>query len=330
MSALPLLPRFSKILLVGSGLACLPYTVALVAALSVPEIFLPGEQLQLPAEKSTADGGIFLNAQRLEEDAREVRLKSYRQALSRFSRLGGTSDVIKLLAAVLSYAEAPDPQVFCDENFLRAKAMREVHLLRGQLSHLLRADLAYRQHLSQNQGVLPPPSHKQVKYLQQVAASGFVDQVAIRADMAPIPLEQARKPKRAVDVPYLTLFPSVLQHGQDKAVYIHPSSVLGQGPARDAPQYIIYSSLKQSANSSKIRMLPLTPVVQSQLAGLTKGTSLQLNGKPIKEVVVDGPDGVRRERLLIPFLRGSAGGQEWPLPVLQSTQKKVNGSWVDI
>lgn len=329
MSDLPLVPRFSKMLLTGHAHGCLPYTLALVAALSVPDLFLPENYLDTSGEEPSNDDMIFDNALRLEEDAREARMKAYHRVQTEFSQLGGKSDVMKLLAAVLDHAEAHDSESFCAKNFLRAKAMRETQLLRRQLSHLLSADPVYSSMISSNRGALRRPSEKQIKYLKQIAASGFVDQVAIRADLAPQPPQRLRKSKRAINVPYLPLFPSTHHSEEDQAVYIHSSSVLARSSAAALPEYIIYSSLQRSANSAKIRMHPLTPVSSKQLAALTRGTPLQSYGKPIKEVQTDTPDGLRRECWVIPTLRGNAGSQGWPLPAQRIFEKKVNGAWIE-
>lgn len=329
MSALPLMPRFSKMLLTGHGHACLPYTVALVAALSVPSLLLPENHLETSTEQRLNDEGFFGNYERLEEDAREARVKAYNQSQSTLSKLGGKSDVIKLLAAVVAHTQSSNPEAFCEKMFLRTKAMREIRLLRSQLSHLLRADPLYHSMLPPGEDALSTPSDKQIKYLKQVAASGFVDQVAIRADMAPQPPEQFRKPKRAIDVPFLSLFRTSFHRDEDRAIYIHPSSVLSRLSATDMPEYIIYSSLQKSGNSSKVRMHPLTPVSAKQLDILTRGTPLQSYGKPIKEVIRDTPEGIRRECWVVPSLRGNAGSQGWPLPARAIVQRKVNGVWVD-
>ncbi len=324
MSALPLLPRFSKILLTGHGYGCLPYTAALVAALSVPDLFVE-ESIALSALSTSA---VHVSSQ-VENTENEVRTRAYRQAQARFAQLGGDSDALKMLAAVLAHAATSDHDAFCAENFLRPKAMREAQLLRRQLSHLLRADPTYSSMLPSTEDALPSPSSKQVKYLKQVVASGFIDQVAIRADMAPLPPDQPRKPKRAAAVPYLPLFPSSLHYEDEKAVYIHPSSQLARLSAGNVPEYIIYWKLQRSANSSKVRMHPLTPVSALQLAGLTQGTPLQDNGKPIKDVVTNDADGMKRVCWVVPTLRGTTGSQGWPLPARKAVQVKENGIWVD-
>jgi ATP-dependent RNA helicase DHX37/DHR1 len=97
-------------------------------------------------------------------------------------------------------------------------------------------------------------------------AAGFIDHVAIRADLAPIPPSTLRKnPRSATDVPYLPLFPvsststshslSFQQEGstrkdQQGVVYIHPSSILSQLSPSSMPSYIIYSHISLSSPST--------------------------------------------------------------------------------
>jgi ATP-dependent RNA helicase DHX37/DHR1 len=359
MAAFPLLPRFSKILLSGHAHGCLPYTIALVAALSVPDIFLPEDQFFSSSSPPSVEaagtttavsggGGGDMAAHASETDTHEARCKAYKHAHHRLSQLGGDSDALKLLAAVLGDAAAHDSRVFCAEFCLRHKAVREAQLLRQQLAQLLRADPVYASMLppsssssssSSSLSPLPAPSKKQVKYLKLIVASGFVDQVAIRADLAPVPPEQHRKPKSAAAVPYLPLMCDEVGRGGDdgdddddaRAVYIHPASVLAHRcTAQSVPPYIVYASMQRSANkSAKVRLHPLTPVSALQLAALTRGTPLQSVGKPLKEVTVDGADGLRRVCWIIPTLRSSAGTQGWPLPARKIVQRRVNGVWIE-
>jgi ATP-dependent RNA helicase DHX37/DHR1 len=351
MATFPLLPRFSKILLSGHAHGCLPYTIALVAALSVPDIFLPEDQFSSSSSSSSleaagaaaiASGGDDTAAHANDKDTQEARSKAYKHAHHRLSQLGGDSDALKLLAAVLGDAAAHDSRAFCAEFCLRHKAVREAQLLRQQLAQLLRADPIYASMLppsSSSSSSLAAPSKKQVQYLKLVVASGFVDQVAIRADLAPVPPEQHRKPKSAAAVPYLPLMCDDVGRGGDggggdddgKAVYIHPASVLAHRcTAQSAPPYIVYASMQRSANrAAKVRLHPLTPVSALQLAALTRGTPLQSAGKPLKEVTVDGAGGLRRVCWVIPTLRGSAGTQGWPLPARKIVQRRVNGVWIE-
>lgn len=61
--------------------------------------------------------------------------------MQQFMSLGnGTSDMFKLLAAVGAYEYDPTSQ-FCQNNFLRAKAMQEIQQLRGQISKIAKLDM---------------------------------------------------------------------------------------------------------------------------------------------------------------------------------------------
>ena len=325
MAVFPLMPRFSKILLNDDSHHCLPHTIVMVAALSIPDIFVPVESLAnaLPVEIPFCEKGTFL------DKTNDAGRRHYFKAQSRFSQQAANSDALKLLAAVLAHEASVDPATLCAETFLRPKAIREVHMVRRQLTNILRADPLYANMLRPTDGPLPFPSAKQVKYLKEVVAAGFIDQVAIRADLAPIPPDQPRKPKRAAAVPYLPLFPPTAHHADEKTVYIHPSSVLSRSPLEQLPPYIVYWKLQRSANSSIVRMHPLTPISSAQLAALTFGTPLQEMGKPIKEVTMSDKDGLKRVRWVVPMLRGSAGTQGWPLPARKVVQRKTHGTWID-
>jgi ATP-dependent RNA helicase DHX37/DHR1 len=174
-----------------------------------------------------------------------------------------------------------------------------------------------------------------------MVAAGFIDHIAIRADMSPNPPDVRRKPTRAIDVPYFTLFPSHLQGGEaEKAVYMHPSSPLAHISPQECPEYIVYSYLQKPAPSPatpnkipRTRMHSLTDITGGQLAALAKGTPLISYGKPIKEVMPKTKsEGLANERecWVIPYLRvEGSGGIGWPLPARKVTQKKIPGrGWV--
>ncbi|KAH0543373.1 hypothetical protein FGG08_002329 [Glutinoglossum americanum] len=366
MSVFPLSPRFAKILIIGHQHGCLPYIITIVAALSVGDVFIPEHQLDLglgPKESEAGDGKpVFDNAERLEEDRRKARRKGYFKAHNLFSRLDNTCDVLKLLSAICAYEHETDQVSFCETNFLRLKVLRETNKLRRQITDIVRSNCPGV--TSPFEPKLGPPSAlqrvstlttipmPQVKVIKQIIAAGFVDQVAIRADLAPNPppLLIARKSTRTIDTPYLTLFPSAphIEHhpggsdgdgqGTDPAVYIHPSSVLATVSPHLLPSYIIYSHIQRSAAAtSRIRMKPLTPVTGVQLAALGHGTPLITYGKPIKEIMpkdVGGRKGEeKRECWVIPTLGGAIGKASlgWPLPAKKVTQRRVKGiggAWV--
>ncbi|KAJ5437357.1 hypothetical protein N7445_005901 [Penicillium cf. griseofulvum] len=316
---------------------------ALLAALAVGDLFVPENQLDpnqpLPttAKKQIADDSdsdsdrrkVYTNADRLEDDERAQRMKEYTRAQRLFSKHDDTSDALKSLSAMCAYAYASDGDAFSEKMFLRAKAFKEATQLRRQLTDIVR---------SNNPGLvpayearLPEPSPKQLKALKQIVTAGFIDHVAIRADLAPVPPENPRTPRRAIDVPYLTLFRSRDGKGQDleeRAVYVHPSSLLAKLSPKEMPKFITYSHLQQSSASlvsdqvPKIRMFPLVAPSALQLSAIAHDTPLIKYGKPIGKA--DAIEGVppRRSCWVIPELVGDAGSVGWPMPAKKVVQKK--------
>ncbi|GJN85775.1 DEAH-box RNA helicase [Purpureocillium lilacinum] len=340
MSLFPLSPRFARILLVGHLHDCLQYTVAMVAGLSVPEIFLPENQA-IPALATKDDAEIRTNADVIAESRQAEARKKFNEVHKTFCFLDDRSDAIKLLQVVGEFAHDPTEK-WCESHFVRFKVLKETQQLRKQITELLRTNIPAFANLKY-QDKLDAPTPKQVSALKQIVARGFVDQVALRADMAPNPPEHYRKPRRAIDVPYIPLVPlsSGPSSENDGLVYIHPTSPLAHLSPQECPEYIVYSQLQRATPSGldpekkpKTRMLALTDVTGSHLSGLAKGTPLISYGKPIKEVKTTTPGSasgeMTRECWVVPYLRAEGtGGQGWPLPAKKVTQKKVPGKgWV--
>ncbi|GAW19015.1 hypothetical protein ANO14919_084990 [Xylariales sp. No.14919] len=341
MSKLPLPPRFARILLVGHLHDCLPYTIALVAGLSVAEVFIPESQA-IPSEENN-EQEFRTNEDLAAENERAQARRKYNEVHRNFRSLDDASDAIKLLQVVGEFAHSPS-ESWCTSRFVRFKALQETQKLRKQITTLLQKDIPAFANLA-FQERLDRPSAKQVTALKQMVAAGFIDQIAIRGDLAPVPPEMYRKPRRAIDVPYLPLQPLQTSSRStagddglvDKAVFIHPSSNLAHYSPQELPEYVIYSGLQRSSASGpldgakkpKTRMLALTDITGAQLAALAKGTPLITYGKPIKEVQT-AAGASTRECWVVPYLRAEGvGGQGWPLPVRKVTQKKVLGKgWV--
>ncbi|RDW83894.1 ATP-dependent RNA helicase ECM16 [Aspergillus mulundensis] len=342
LSTYPLSPRFGKMVYVGHQHGCMPYVIALVSALAVGDLFVPENQIDsVPGkEDNDRDRGIYKNSDRLEDTAREKRHKDYARAHRLFSKHDDNSDALKYLSAICAYGYAPTTGAddFCDKMFLRAKALKEATQLRRQLTDIVRTNNPGL--LEAYQARLPEPSEKQVKALKQIVTAGFIDNVAIRADLAPIPPEMARTPKRAIDVPYLTLFrsrdaPVSTNNINEKAVFVHPTSVLAKLSPKEMPQYIIYSHLQQSVPSvvagdvPKIRMYPLVTPSGLQLSALAHGTPLIEYGKPIGKIESLGGAPERRACFVIPSLIGEIGTTGWPLPAKKVIQRKdAKEGWV--
>ncbi|KAL3495588.1 P-loop containing nucleoside triphosphate hydrolase protein [Aspergillus germanicus] len=331
LSTYPLSPRFGKMIYVGHQHGCMPYVIALVAALAVGDLFIPENQIDPVPGKEPTDGGVYKNSDRLEDTAREKRHKDYARAHRLFAKHDATSDALKYLSSICAYgyASTSDPDSFCDKMFLRAKALKEATQLRRQLTDIVRTNNPGL--VESYQARLPEPTEKQVKALKQIVTAGFIDNVAIRADLAPTPPEMQRTPKRAIDVPYFTLFRSrdgPAKELNERAVFVHPSSVIAKLSPKEMPQYIIYSHLQQAAPSvvagdvPKIRMYPLVTPSGLQLSALAQGTPLIEYGKPIGKI--EQLEGVpeRRACYVIPSLVGEVGSTGWPLPAKKVVQRK--------
>ena len=63
-----------------------------------------------------------------------------------------------------------------------------------------------------------PPSGGQALLLRQLVASGYIDNLAQRADLSPTPPSSRRSPSSASQVPYVTLFSSKRQELSKSAV----------------------------------------------------------------------------------------------------------------
>ena len=334
LSNYPLSPRFSKMLTIGHQHDCMPYTITLVAALASLELFIPENQLKL---SPSTQPDFYTTEDRLAEDARIQLRKEYNHAHQLLSRQSSTSDALKGLTALCAYAYAPSKEDFCREMFLSPKALSEASNLCSQLMNVVRnnntALLA--------DGIspkLPSPSKTQVAALQQFTAAAFIDQIAILASASPSPPDLPRKPSRAIDVPYLPLFPINTKRRADTdiidiAVFIHPSSVLAHIATKDLPAYVIYSHLQrgttatiEGAKKPRTRMHALTAVTAKQVTGLAKATPLLEYGKPIGKI--EEADSKTRTCWVVPSLVGEKGSMGWPLPAQKVVQKKDGrGEW---
>ncbi|KAL8400604.1 hypothetical protein RB594_000853 [Gaeumannomyces avenae] len=336
MSIFPLSPRFSRILLVGHQHDCLPYTIALVASLSAAEIFIPESQA-IPALAAQEEGAVRTNEDVQAENRQANVRRAFNAVHKNFCSLDDKSDAIKMLQVVGEFAHEPTEQ-WCESHFVRFKVLKEAQKLRQQIVQLLKTNIPAFANIT-FQDKLDAPSAKQVKALKQMVAAGFIDRVAIRVDKAPNPPELWRKPRRAIDVPYIPLLPLAIGgkavSDEEKLVYIHPESPLAHLSRDECPDYIVYSYLQKAASSpgdeesgkkAKTRMHSLTDISGGVLAALAKGTPLVSYGKPVK-VISD--DGKSRECWVVPYLRAEGtGGMGWPLPMQKVKQRKMAGSWV--
>ena len=322
LATYPVSPRFAKTLLVGHQAKCIYVTIAIVAALVVQDLFVPESQPQ---------------------SAEPAQVQNARNPRRNFNLVDSSADMFTFLCAFSSYSwlvGKGGEEDFCIKMGLRAKALQEAYALWRQLLGVVSRNRPGL--LDPSTLAVPVSDKKQIKALKQIVAAGFIDQVAIRADLAPNPPEVLRTPKRAIDVPYFTLFPSNEGNAttlEEKAVFIHPSSILTQGQdVATLPQYLVYSRLQRSATSTilgakapRVRMHPLTPLTGKQILALARGSPLLEYGKPIgKPEIIKGQDGVHDKRLcwMAASLVGEKGSVGWPLPAQRVQQKlSKSGHW---
>ncbi|RMZ78654.1 hypothetical protein DV738_g3727, partial [Chaetothyriales sp. CBS 135597] len=319
----PLGPRLAKCMAtaVGTGKGELVSDcIRGVAGLAVGEVFV---------SEAGALEGAAEDEEQQQTDERDSLKQAYGRARAMFARQDKTSDAMKIVTAVSMYdAAAADRSSFCQDYFLRPKAMAEVSELEHQLTRIVKFDWP-----QLAAAALASNSAKECQQINAIFASGYIDQVAIRADLSPNPPEMPAKPKRPIDVPYLPLVPlpttAASANLVDKAVFLHPSSVLTRLPVRDLPKFVVYTHLQKSQARTvggetvpKTRMFPLAPVDAATLVQLARDTPLLEFGKPVSGGKIEELKGVpkRRECVVAVELRAGKSGFGWPLGAVRVRQ----------
>ncbi|RUS33841.1 hypothetical protein BC938DRAFT_483570 [Jimgerdemannia flammicorona] len=244
MAMFPLSPRFSKMLLIGQQHDCLPYVIAIVSALSVGDPFIKDYHLDDARPGDSDDGGSdnedvarrevkeIRREEVAEKERRKLARRMYYKVQTKHAGLDPTSDILKLLNVVGAYEFAGATEKFCEDNFLRPKAMDEIHKLRGQLTNLITTNLPGVDVLVDPR--MCPPTPIQLRALRQILAAGFIDSVALRADLASAGAAgKGRKFKSTRGVPYRVMW-------SDEDAYIHPGSVLYHD---SPPEMVVYQEV---------------------------------------------------------------------------------------
>ncbi|RPD63130.1 P-loop containing nucleoside triphosphate hydrolase protein [Lentinus tigrinus ALCF2SS1-6] len=302
MALFPLSPRFSRMLVSGRQHGCLPYIITIVSALSVGDPFLREEALEQEKDDSDEDSDedeelshLTSEAMRAKE-ARRIRRKAFFESQQLHAALGNSSsDVLRILSVVGAYEYAGGGHKFCEEHFVRSKAMEEIHKLRAQISSIVQTNFPDVQ--TGFEANLRPPSALQLKVLRQLIAAGFIDQVAVRKDIA-------QKGRTEGAGTQFTTSRGVAYQAlgiPDEDVFIHPSSVLASQPP---PEYIIYLEV---VRTSRVYLKGLTVVNGAWLSSL--GKSLCTYSKPFKNK--------QGQTMVIPHF----GPQGWELPPIKEEQK---------
>ncbi|XP_064461234.1 probable ATP-dependent RNA helicase DHX37 [Ornithodoros turicata] len=210
MSCFPVSPRYAKMLAVSHQHNLLPYTVAVVSAMTVQELFY--------------DPAVSEHGQAHENHKRWKKVREMWAGEGNSLALG---DIMVLLKAVGASEYVGCTPHFCERHGLRYKAMVEVRKLRIQLTkelNLLIPDI--------NLSVDPkmdPPSDLQAKLIRQVVMTGLSDHVAKKLTDDERHSENkeviARNAYKSIEV--------------DDPVFIHPSSVL----STKQPLFVMYQEI---------------------------------------------------------------------------------------
>nr|AAQ23562.1 RE43077p [Drosophila melanogaster] len=224
ISRFPVAPRFGKMLALSHQQNLLPYTVCLVAALSVQEVLI---ETGVQRDEDVAPG------------ANRFHRKRQSWAASGNYQLLGDPMVLLRAVGAAEYAGSQGrlPE-FCAANGLRQKAMSEVRKLRVQLTNEINLNVS-----DVELGVDPelkPPTDAQARFLRQILLAGMGDRVARKVPLADIAdKEERRRLKYAYNCADM-----------EEPAFLHVSSVLRQ----KAPEWVIYQEAYELQNGDSTKM----------------------------------------------------------------------------
>ncbi|XP_042344791.1 probable ATP-dependent RNA helicase DHX37 [Plectropomus leopardus] len=215
MASFPVAPRYAKMLALGKQQDCLPYVIAVVAAMTVREIFA---DLDRPAQSEDESSKLTQSRARL------TQMRRLWAGQGASLQLG---DLMVMLGAVGACEFAGCTPKFCEQNGLRYKAMVEIRRLRGQLTNAVNA-VCPEVGVFVNPKMTPPTEH-QVVCLRQIVLAGLGDHLARRVQAEDI-LDP--KWKNGYKTPLL-----------DDPVFIHPTSAL----FKTLPDFIVYQEIMETS-----------------------------------------------------------------------------------
>lgn len=225
ISRFPVAPRFGKMLALSHQQNMLPYTVCLVAALSVQELLLE------------VSGSRQEQGERADLHKWQHRRQSW-TSTGNFELLGDPMVLLRAVGAAEYAGSKGELQQFCSENGLRLKAITEVRKLRIQLTNEINLSMANID-LCVNPQMIPP-TDKQAKFLRQILLAGMGDRVARK-----VPLENIndKEEKRKMKYAYHCL-------NLEEPVFIHSSSVL----KKKLPKWVIYQEVYETRNGESTKL----------------------------------------------------------------------------
>ncbi|NXU58755.1 DHX37 helicase, partial [Turnix velox] len=214
MATFPVAPRYGKMLALSRQQDCLPYTITIVSAVTVRELF---EEFNRPAVSEE-------DAAKLKgKKARLLQMQKIWAGQGEMKKLG---DLMVMLGAVGACEYAGCTYKFCEENGLRYKAMLEIRRLREQLTAAVNS-------VCTDAGLsvdpkMKPPTEAQATYLRQIVLAGLGDHVARRVQT-----------EELLDDKWKNAYKTALL---EDPVFIHPSSVL----FKELPEFVVYQEIVET------------------------------------------------------------------------------------
>uniref|UniRef100_A0A1B0BKE3 RNA helicase n=1 Tax=Glossina palpalis gambiensis TaxID=67801 RepID=A0A1B0BKE3_9MUSC len=284
ISHFPVAPRFGKMLALSHQKNLLPYTVCLVAALSVQEVLL-----EINPE-NFADFPITSN-----------KWKKKRLSWAPTGNYQLLGDLMVLLRGVgaAEYAGCKgELSRFCSDNGLRLKAITEIRKLRIQLTNEINLNIADIDLCVDP--AMPPPTDSQARFLRQILLAGMGDRVARKIPLNDISDKDER---HRLKYAYNCL-------DMEEPVFMHSSSVLKS----KLPDWIIYQEAYETLNadSTKIFIRGITAIEPEWLLIYVP---LLCNVKAIREDPL--PRYKAEEGKIYCFVDATYGKSAWELPLTE-------------
>ncbi|XP_037935392.1 probable ATP-dependent RNA helicase kurz [Teleopsis dalmanni] len=226
ISRFPVAPRFGKMLALSHQQNLLPYTVCLVAALSVQEVLT---EINYDREK-VDDDNLMTN--------KWQKKRQTWAGTGNFQLLGDPMVLLRAVGAAEYAGSQGKLTQFCLENGLRHKAITEVRKLRVQLTNEINLSMT-----DVNLSVDPsmaPPTDAQARFMRQILLAGMGDRVARKITLSDI---SDKEEKRRLKYAYNCM-------DMVEPVFIHSSSVLKQ----KLPEWVVYQEAYETRNGDVTKM----------------------------------------------------------------------------
>ncbi|XP_067143914.1 probable ATP-dependent RNA helicase DHX37 [Centruroides vittatus] len=281
-------PRFGKMIACSFKNNVMPYTIIIVSALSVREIFLDS---YMSTEIEGGDDDDENN-----KSTENKRWKSLRMQWAELECAHGLGDIMVLLKAVGGTENVGLSRKVCDDNGLRYKALLEIRKLRCQLTkevNLLSSKYNYCMDPK-----LDVPTASQKEYLCRLILATGINHVAKK-----IPINEIKKENRKK---YKNAYQLLLQcQYLDEPIFIHPESVLNQ----QAPLFVVYQEIVETSRKYMKVISAIDPswipLVAPQLCSFSK---------PLEE---PPPRYDAESDEILCHMTSTFGQQQWELPPVE-------------